>query len=121
MKTNTNISIKDLRSVRITPYMELGENHGYASGDILDANATVALVEKKIAEVVGGARSSSDTLKEIETTMNGKQDNIADLQTVREGAAAGATAIQEHQDITGVTYILPSSSNASLSTRTFQY
>lgn len=101
MKNKTNISVKDIRNVRITPYIELGENHGYASGDILDANATVALVEKKIAEVVGGASSSSDTLKEIETAVNGKQDSIADLQTIREGAAAGATAIQEHQDISG--------------------
>lgn len=101
MKNKTNISVKDIRGVRITPYMELGENHGYVSGDLLDANATMALVEKKISEVVGGASSSSDTLKEIETTMNGKQDSIADLQTIREGAAAGATAIQEHQDISG--------------------
>ena len=81
MKNKTNISVKDIRNVRITPYMEIGENHGYVSGDILDANATVALVEKKIAEVVGGASSSSDTLKEIETAVNRKA-NTADLATV---------------------------------------
>lgn len=103
MKNKTNISVKDIRGVRITPYMELGENHGYVSGDLLDANATMALVEKKISEVVGGASSSSDTLKEIETTMNGKQDNIADLQTIREGAAITAlgTATAAAQTFTG--------------------
>lgn len=95
MKNKTNISVKDIRGVRITPYMELGENHGHVSGDLLDANATTALVENKISEVVGGASSAFDTLKEIETIINGKQDSIADLQTIREGAAAGATAYQK--------------------------
>ena len=95
MKNKTNVSVKDIRGVRITPYMELGENHGHVSGDLLDANATTALVEKKISEVVGGASSAFDTLKEIETIINSKQDSIVDLQTIREGAAAGATAYQK--------------------------
>lgn len=30
---------------------------------------------------------------------NGKQDAISDLDAIREGAALGATALQEHQDI----------------------
>ena len=33
--------------------------------------------------------------------ISGKQDVISDLQIIREGAALGATAIQEHQDISG--------------------
>ncbi len=33
--------------------------------------------------------------------ISGKQDVISDLQAIREGAAAGATALQSHQDISG--------------------
>ena len=33
--------------------------------------------------------------------ISGKQDVIADLETIREGAALGATAIQEHQSLEG--------------------
>lgn len=35
------------------------------------------------------------------STWDGKQDKISDLATIRSGAAKGATAIQEHQDISG--------------------
>lgn len=35
------------------------------------------------------------------TTWNGKQDAINDLADIRSGAALGATALQEHQDISG--------------------
>lgn len=66
MKSKTNISIKDLRGVRVTPSIELGNNVGYSSGDLLDANATLELVTKKIIELVNGADSSFDTLKELE-------------------------------------------------------
>jgi len=43
-------------------------------------------------------RTVTDTEK---STWNGKQDIIDDLADIREGAALGATAIQEHQDISG--------------------
>ena len=35
------------------------------------------------------------------TAWSGKQDAIADLETIRAGAALGATSIQSHQDISG--------------------
>lgn len=35
----------------------------------------------------------------IEQQITNKQDTIADLETIRSGAALGATALQEHQDI----------------------
>lgn len=66
MKNKTNISVKDIRGVRITPSIELGHNQGYTSGDLLDANATAGLVKQKINEVIGGADSAFDTLKELE-------------------------------------------------------
>lgn len=66
MKSKTNISVKDIRGVRITPSIELGDNQEYTSGDILDANATLNLVKQKIDDVINGASSAADTLKEIE-------------------------------------------------------
>ena len=49
------------------PSVVVGEtNKGYGEATILDANATVKLVEDKVADLVGGATSSSDTLKELE-------------------------------------------------------
>ena len=78
-----------------------------------DASATA------VAAIVAGAESDFDTLKEVadwinsDTTgaaalqikvaenadaitdlNNDKQDNISDLETIRSGAAAGATALQ---------------------------
>lgn len=38
----------------------------------------------------------------IQQNIAAKQDKIDDLETIREGAALGATAIQEHQDISGL-------------------
>lgn len=38
----------------------------------------------------------------IQQNIAAKQDRIDDLETIREGAALGATAIQEHQDISGL-------------------
>lgn len=43
----------------------------------------------------------SDIISTIEQQIAAKQDKITDLQTIREGAAKGATAIQSHQDISG--------------------
>ena len=38
---------------------------------------------------------------DVNTELEKKQDVISDLDTIRDGAAKGATAIQEHQDISG--------------------
>jgi hypothetical protein len=37
-----------------------------------------------------------DSLEEIADIINSKQDVINDLDDIRSGAAAGATALQEH-------------------------
>lgn len=42
---------------------------------------------------------------------NGKQDAISDLAAIRSGAALGATALQEHQDISGKQDTLVSGTN----------
>lgn len=76
MKQKTNISVKNNLGYRVNVDMEVGENKGFSSGDILDANATAKLIEDKIGEVVGGASSSVDTLKEIETELGKKQASL---------------------------------------------
>lgn len=66
MKNKTNISVKNILGQKVTPSIELGHSEGYVSGDLLDANATLALIKQKIDEVINGASSAADTLKEIE-------------------------------------------------------
>lgn len=41
------------------------------------------------------------TESEIDTKLNNKQNVINDLETIRDGASKGATALQTHQDISG--------------------
>ena len=41
-------------------------------------------------------------LTELQSKIDSKQDTISDLETIREGAALGKTALQKHQDISGL-------------------
>lgn len=66
----------DNLGIRREVNIEVGASNGYASGDILDANATAELINNKIDTVVDGASSTMDTLKEVET-------EISDLPTIR--------------------------------------
>lgn len=68
-KTTLNISVKNAAGVTIKPHILVGDGGSYSSGDILDANAIEELINKKVAAVVGGASTDSDTLKEIEQTI----------------------------------------------------
>ena len=70
MTRKTNIHTKDFDGVNINPQIEVGEFKGYSSGSLLDANAVVALIDQKIANVVGGATTAADTLKELEDKIN---------------------------------------------------
>lgn len=102
MKQGINISTTDFLGRRINPSLVIGkEFNGYTSGEIFDANATVQLVDKRVADIVGLAPETLDSLEEIADVINSKQDTINDLDAIRSGAAAGATALQEHQDISG--------------------
>ena len=53
----------------------------------------------KATTLAGYGISNAYTKSEVDTTLEGKQDTIADLDDIREGAALGKTALQEHQDI----------------------
>ena len=48
-------------------------------------------------EKLAGLKNYDDS--EIKEALNEKQDAIPDLETIRQGAQKGATALQEHQDI----------------------
>lgn len=76
MKQKTNISVKNNLGYRVNVEMEVGDNGNYSSGDILDANATAQLIDEKISKIVGGASSSSDTLKEIEDSIPTKLSDL---------------------------------------------
>ena len=65
-KTTLNLSVKNSAGITVKPHIIVGDGGSYSSGDMLDANAVEALINSKIAGVVGGATTSSDTLKEIE-------------------------------------------------------
>lgn len=48
---------------------------------------------------VFSASPAATITEEKKAEWNGKQDAISDISAIREGAALGATALQEHQDI----------------------
>lgn len=45
--------------------------------------------------------SKAEVVAAIKSDLDAKQDAISDLDTIRSGAEAGSTALQEHQDISG--------------------
>lgn len=61
---------------------------------VSDLNESVQTDIAKGAEAYG-------YMSQLNTAINGKQDKIADLDAIRSGAALGATALQEHQSLSG--------------------
>lgn len=48
------------------PHVAIGsQSKGFVEGDLMDANAVIDTIDQKINEVVNGADSDHDTLKEI--------------------------------------------------------
>lgn len=74
--------------------------------DTLVSGDTTSAI-KTFNEVIAFLKGISDTddlegiIASIEQQIAGKQDKINDLETIRSGASKGATALQEHQDISG--------------------
>ena len=83
--------------------------------NIVKIGASGALVDSgvSISEVGGGGGDMSNyyTKTEVDAALDEKQDVIADLADIRSGAALGATALQEHQDISGKQDVLVSGTN----------
>lgn len=67
----------------------IGDGNSYTPGEILDANAVETLINNKIANVVGGATTDADTLKELED----KIDQLAMSQISND-----AGYVQQDQD-----------------------
>lgn len=77
-----------------------------AKGDKGDPGSATAVTRDAITEALGSDVVSdisdlNDSLSDLETTVNGKQSTIDDLDDIRSGAALGSTALQTHQDISG--------------------
>ena len=51
MKSKTNISVRNNLGQRVSVNMEVGQSNGYASGDILNANATKNLIESVAGDI----------------------------------------------------------------------
>lgn len=66
-----------------------------------DASTAIESFNEIIAFLNGvqDTESLEGIIAGIEQQIAAKQDKIADLETIRSGAALGATALQEHQDI----------------------
>ena len=101
MKNKTNISILDNVGVRRNASIEVGSSGNNESGLILDANAVEGLINDKIGNLNDIDKDVINQLSNLSTLLDSKQDIIDDLETIRSGAAAGSTAIQQHQDISG--------------------
>ena len=73
-----------------------------AASTYLGINATAKFAEKATQAtkaVQDAAGRNFTTTYATKAELNKKQDTISDLETIRSGAAKGATALQEHQDI----------------------
>lgn len=70
---------------------------------IFIANVFKRAIGKEGVYVYDGTETPSKVVgeKDLNEALEGKQDKIEDLDTIRDGAAKGATAIQEHQSLDG--------------------
>lgn len=122
MKNKTNISVKNILGQKVTPSIELGHSEGYVSGDLLDANATLALIKQKIDEVINGASSAADTLKEIEDIIAQINNNIATLDSkINQETQNRITACNEISSklstVEGIAYTQPAQVRTDLNIR----
>lgn len=91
-----------------------GIGDAYTKGEVDDAlegkqeklvaGDNITIVGNVISSTGGGPGGSVDLSSyakkvEVEAALEGKQDIISDLDAIRQGAALGKTALQEHQDI----------------------
>ena len=89
MTRKTGISVMDNLGIRREVKMEVGSSNGYESGLVLDANATAELVKNKVDEIIGGASTALDTLKELGDAIPTKVSELTN----------DAGYITQHQDI----------------------
>ena len=111
-------TIKTINGVSILGEGNIIVSGGGGSSGGMSAEEVIQLVDSRVAGKVdkvqgkglstedfttteknklAGLRNYDDT--EIRGILSGKQDVISDLETIREGAAKGATALQSHQSL----------------------
>lgn len=101
MKRKTNISVQDNRGIRVTPSIILGDKfEGYASGDLLDANAVKELCYDApsdipdgsitTAKLADGAVTSAKLDNDIVENLDDLTDTVDTLYKVeQEGQVSG--------------------------------
>jgi hypothetical protein len=65
MKQKTNIQVKNNLGYHINANMEVADSGSHESGMLMDANAIEKMIDAKIAALINGAGTNSDTLKEL--------------------------------------------------------
>ena len=75
---------------------------GLENYDDTQVRALIAGKADKATTLAGYGIADAYTKNEVDAAIEGKQDTIPDLDSIREGAALGKTALQEHQDISGL-------------------
>ena len=82
IKTETNITVRNAAGYKTKANVLVEQGGGsYTSGDILDANASEKLIDKRIADVIGLAPETLDTLQEVAETIEDHEQRIEDLET----------------------------------------
>ena len=78
-----------------------GAYTNFSGLDVTEDEVVVLYYDTEWHKVSTGIASQAK-LSELQTTIDSKQDTISDLDDIREGAELGKTALQEHQDISGL-------------------
>ena len=78
-----------------------GAYTNFSGLDVTEDEVVVLYYDTEWHKVSTGIASQAK-LSELQTTIDSKQDTISDLDNIREGAELGKTALQEHQDISGL-------------------
>ena len=82
IKTETNITVRNAAGYKTKANVLVEQGGGsYTSGDILDANASEKLIDKRIADVIGLAPETLDTLQEVAEVIEDHGQRIEDLET----------------------------------------
>lgn len=99
MKNKTNISVKDIRGIRVTPNIIIGPQGDYTSGDILDANATQELIGGSSVYPPSTGIPESDLSNEVQQKLN-RQTQV-DVVNVESGTLEITAAVNTHYNVAG--------------------
>lgn len=95
----------DAATKKVILTLQNGSTIEFSVADLVAGLQSEITVSNKLdADLVDDSTSTNKFVTASDkTTWNGKQDAISDLETIRSGASAGATALQPNASITGAT------------------